>query len=150
MMSSCARYAPTGVRPFPTWYASSAYGEGKMTYMNIDGTRQDGTMTYFLAMGRQTIFNRVDGNSVHSQLVRCSEDTNGDFLRRIHRGIHQVRQMDVIDTRWYLRHGWQRGSWSRGQSGQQPFCAWSEWSAPGCQEHWGSQRKWLQAGEDVT
>ena len=24
MMSSCARYAATGVRPFPTWYASSA------------------------------------------------------------------------------------------------------------------------------
>lgn len=25
MMSSCARYAATGVRPLPTWYASSAY-----------------------------------------------------------------------------------------------------------------------------
>ena len=59
-------------------------------------------MTHFLTVSRHTVLDGVDRDSVHGQLVSCSEDTNGDFLRRIYRGLYRIREIDMTDGEMVL------------------------------------------------
>lgn len=47
--------------------------------------------TCFLAMGRQPILIGIDGDGVHRELVRCSKNTDSNFLQRSRLSLQSMR-----------------------------------------------------------
>lgn len=81
MISSWARYAATGVKPLPTWYASSAC-LSQITVSDPVRTLSLPSQADLVAVGSKSILVRVDGDGGHSELVGRPEDADSDLLRR--------------------------------------------------------------------